>query len=259
MARVLFAGESEVVYEMRQKGFDTLHSTVRTAEARRVIDALEARGHSVTWLNSEEVGERFPYTLEELDLYDVVILSDVGSNTFLIPRAVHEGFTRPNRLRLLRNWVSQGGALLMCGGWLSFAGMGGAANYSRTPIEELLPVKILPFDDRVEEPEGTYGCVVMPEHPIVDGLPSRWPPLLGYNYVEPSEGADVVVRSDIGDPLLVTWEYGEGRAAAWTSDIAPHWISKEFESWEGYPALFNRAVTWLAGESLESETVPTAD
>lgn len=103
--------------------------------------------------------------------------SDIGSNTLLIPRAVHEGYAFPNRLELLRKWVEKGGAFLMCGGWASFSGMNGTAHYHRTPIEELLPVDIHPFDDRMESPQGVTACIRLPNHPILKEVPDAWPPL----------------------------------------------------------------------------------
>ena len=42
----------------------------------------------------------------------------------------------------------------MFGGYLSFQGINGVARYKNTPIERILPVNILPYDDRVEAPEG---------------------------------------------------------------------------------------------------------
>lgn len=248
MVRVLLVGESEILNETRHKGFDVFQAATRMSDAQPFIDAIEAAGHDVVWLDSESAAEGFPNTAEELDRFDVVVLSDIGSNTLLIPRKVHEGYVTPNRLAVLRDWVAEGGAFLMCGGWTSFAGMHGVAHYHRTPVEEMLPVSIHPFDDRMESPQGVIGQVLSPDHPIVSGVPAHWPPLLGYNWVVPSEGAQVVVAAENGDPLLAVGEYGGGRAAAWTSDVAPHWVSREFAAWEGYNTLFGNMVSWLAKE-----------
>ena len=62
--------------------------------------------------------------------------------------------TTPNRLRLLRDYVSGGGGLLMFGGYYSFQGINGGARYHKTPVEDVLPVNCLSVDDRVEVPEG---------------------------------------------------------------------------------------------------------
>ena len=43
---------------------------------------------------------------------------------------------------------------MMVGGYLSFQGINGAARFRGTSIEEILPVNILPYDDRIEIPQG---------------------------------------------------------------------------------------------------------
>ena len=122
--------------------------------------------------------ESLPYTLEELNQWDVIIISDVGANSFLLSDKVFvEGKREPNRLALLKEWVEQGGGLAMAGGYLTFSGLEAKAGYYRTPIEKILPVDIYPFDDRVETPEGTDAQVLLPDHPILRGPTSVAPPL----------------------------------------------------------------------------------
>lgn len=80
----------------------------------------------------------FPFTLDELQPYDVVILSDLGANTLLLPPQVWlHGKSVSNRLRLLAEWVQGGGGFAMRGGYYSFAGIYGGAKYYRTPVEEI--------------------------------------------------------------------------------------------------------------------------
>lgn len=251
MARVLLVGESEVLIESRQKGFDIYQAATPMSDVKPFIKVLTKAGHEVVWLDNQHAAEGFPLTIEELDPYDVVIFSDIGSNTLLIPRAVHEGYAFPNRLELLRKWVEKGGSFLMCGGWASFSGMNGTAHYHRTPVEELLPVDIHPFDDRMESPQGVTACIRIPNHPILRGVPDAWPPLLGYNWVEANRGSDVIIEAGNGDPLLAVGTYGAGKSAAWTSDIAPHWISHKFAAWEGYDKLFSNIVSWLSSTNRQ--------
>ncbi|MCX8955637.1 glutamine amidotransferase, partial [Ruegeria sp. NA] len=62
------------------------------------------------------------------------------------------------------------------------------------------------------------------------------------------EGAEVVARipdEQGGHPLLVLGTHGAGRAAAWTSDIGPHWLSPEFCEWVGYARLWKNVLGWL--------------
>jgi uncharacterized membrane protein len=138
------------------------------------------------------------------------------------------------------------------GGYYSFQGINGGARYHRTPVEEVLPVTMLPYDDRVEVPEGFRPelAVGEGEHRILTGLGGKWPLLLGYNEVQikQAEGVQLLActPADVGGhPLLATGAYGEGRTLVWTSDIGPHWLPEEFAHWEGYRRLWTQALDWL--------------
>ncbi|MBA3946575.1 MAG: VWA domain-containing protein, partial [Herpetosiphonaceae bacterium] len=75
------------------------------------------------------------------------------------------------------------------------------------------------------------------------------PPLHGYNAVTPKSNAQVVLQSDESDPILAQWQYGLGRAAAWTSDLRGQW-GRDWVAWQD----FSRFVDQLVGSLLP---VPT--
>jgi uncharacterized membrane protein len=188
--------------------------------------------------------ESFPYSADEFGAWDVVLLSDIGSNTLLIPPATFSRFeARPNRLAALRDWVRGGGGLGMIGGYLSFTGIEAKANYRATPLADVLPVAMEAADDRVETPEDPVPRVLA-DHAVVSGLGVEWPALLGYQRLGPR---GTVLATINGDPLLVVGAVAEGRALAYASDIGPHWAPPEFVEWDGYARLWDQAVRWLAG------------
>ena len=248
MSKVLLAGESWVSDVVDHKGFDHFPHTQVHIGCKELLEALRNAGHEVTHMRSHDVAVDFPFTAEELDEYDVVILSDVGENTLLLPPEVfEEGKRMPNRLMVLRDWVRAGGALMMAGGYLSFQGFQAMANYAGTPIEDVLPVRISRWDDRVEAPQGVEGKLTQVVHPITKDLDENWPHLLGYQKLVAD--ADTQVLAEVnGDPLLVVGEYGRGRSVAFASDISPHWAPQEFMGWAGYQTLFDNIVRWLAKE-----------
>lgn len=247
MAKVLLAGESWISAVIDHKGYDAFPHTQVHIGCAELLTALAGQGHDVTHLRSHDVAADFPLTLEELAPYDVVILSDIGANSLLLPPQVfEEGRKAPNRLKLLREWVSQGGGLMMAGGYLSFQGFQAKANFHDTAVEEVLPVTILPYDDRVETPEGVEGVVVDAAHYITEPLDATWPSILGYQKLTARDDASVLAEVE-GRPLLVVREVGAGRTLAYASDISPHWAPAEFMAWPGYAQLFGRSVTWLAG------------
>ena len=133
----------------------------------------------------------------------------------------------------------------MAGGYMSFQGINGAAMYQRSPLASVLPVKMMASDDRCERPEGVIPNKTM-NHAITEGLPKKWPHLLGYQYVEAKEVAQVLAVVD-DDPLLVIGGHGKGRTIAFTTDIGPHWCPKEFAEWEGYGLLWKNMIEWASG------------
>lgn len=248
MAQVLLAGESWVSATIDHKGYDPFPHTQVHIGCAHLLDVLRESGHEVSHLRSHDVAEQFPLTREELDRYDVVLLSDIGANTLLLPPTVfEEGRPAPNRLHLLRDWVRDGGGLMMAGGYLSFQGFRAMANYAGTAVEEVLPVDIHRWDDRVESPQGVQGRLTGVDHPVVAGLESTWPLLLGYQQLVAKDDAIVLAEVE-GEPLLAVRSVGRGRTLAFASDVSPHWAPSEFMEWGGYGPLFSQAMTWLAGD-----------
>lgn len=135
--------------------------------------------------------------------------------------------------------VQAGAGLLMIGGWESFHGLGG--DWNGTPIGDILPVEIAGSDDRLN---CDLPVIVhrVHDHPTVAGLPwdERPPVIGGQNRVVAKPEAiivleaqqfDVSVSGDVfrfrpGDrhPLLVVDDFHKGRVAAFTTDVAPHWV-----------------------------------
>lgn len=249
--RVLLAGESWMSTATHAKGFDQFDSITFHLGAEPLVAALAGSGFDVRYMPSHEAQRDFPQSLDELQRFDVVILSDIGANTILLhPDTWLKSLPTPNRLRLIRDYVARGGGLLMAGGYLSFQGINGSARYRGTPVEEALPVEILPYDDRVEVPEGFVPVVTESRHPIVSGFPDAWPMLLGFNEVVAKPDATVIATVSAeygGKPLLVAGSFGKGRTAVWTSDIGPHWLPPDFVAWEGYARLWRQLLAWLAG------------
>lgn len=253
--RVLLAGESWVSAATHYKGFDQFGSVTFHLGAEPLVEALRDSAFDLHYMPAHEAATAFPSTLDELAGYGAVILSDIGSNTLLLhPDVWMKGKTVPNRLKLLREYVAGGGGLMMIGGYFSFQGINGAARWHKTPVEEVLPVSCLPIDDRLEVPEGFRAQIMEPGHPILAGLDSEWPVLLGLNEVVLKAGPDIELLAqtpaDVGShPLLAVGRHGKGRTLAWTSDIGPHWLPDSFVAWPGYARLWRQALQWVTQAS----------
>lgn len=236
--KVLFIGESWTVHMIHAKGYDTFESTKYEEGATFLLESLKENGVEIDYLPSHEVQVRFPNKLEVLEQYDSIVISDIGSNTFLLQnKTFYNMEIIPNALELIRQYVENGGGLLMIGGYLSFMGIEGKANYKNTILADVLPIEMLDRDDRVEKPQGVSPQTIA-EHEITNGI-ETWPPFLGYNRFSAKEDATTLVTID-EDPLLVIGEYGKGKTAAFASDCAPHWGSKEFVEWDQYTVLWKK-------------------
>lgn len=240
---VLFVGETNIVHMIEHKGLDAMELTRYTEFATPVRKLFESLGHSFTHVACHIVHEQFPTDLASLQKFDVVILSDIGSNTMLLhPDYLHRTV---NSLALIRDYVEAGGGFIMIGGYFSFTGFQAKARYKDTPIEEILPVTLQPYDDRVEIPEGIDLMIDGDlSHPIVDGLPRAWPHIFGYNRVTAKESATLLMQSPKGDPIIAVGEYGKGRAIAYTTDCAQDWASPELLGWDHYGRLWDQLLRW---------------
>jgi len=189
--------------------------------------------------------------------------------------------------------VRAGAGLLMIGGWESYHGAAG--EYAASPLAEVLPVLMQSTDDRVN---SWQPCLVEKrcDHPILDGLPLDRPPGVGgYNAVRAKSDATEILAArhftvtmracdgggqpchdyrfaneyiftrEAAAPLLVVGQFGRGRTAAFTSDVAPHWVgglvdwgdrrvkaqapgAGDIEVGNWYAELFTRMVCWTMGE-----------
>jgi uncharacterized membrane protein/Mg-chelatase subunit ChlD len=92
--------------------------------------------------------------------------------------------------------------------------------------------------------EGPFRPVPSAPSEILRGLdPGRLPSLLGYNATTAKGTATVALLTGRDDPLLAQWQYGLGRAVAWTSDARQKWATP----WIGTTAfgtLTSQLVAW---------------
>ena len=81
----------------------------------------------------------------------------------------------------------------MLGGWESYHGQNG--EYNKTALADVLPVTMLNEDDRRCSAVGILLTDNDVNHPIIDGLPWAWPPMIvGYNEFVPKKGAEVLLN-----------------------------------------------------------------
>lgn len=251
--KALLAGESWTTHQIHMKGRASFVQSGYGEGASHLVEAARRAGNQVDHLQNELVPEQFPRSIDALNAYDVVVLSDLASDSLLLDDQVMAGDPAVDRIKLLVDYVDAGGGLIMVGGYMSFSGHSGQARYGSTDLATVLPVEISHFDDRTERPAGVTPKIIHPDHGLVAGLPEIWPALLGYNRFTARSEATVVATAD-SDPLLVAGTFGRGRVIAYASDLSPHWASNEFMKWPEFPTLWNNLLTWAAGATADSRT-----
>jgi Mg-chelatase subunit ChlD len=70
------------------------------------------------------------------------------------------------------------------------------------------------------------------------------PALEGYVATAPKDRAEVALVSHRGDPVLAAWQYGLGRAVAWTPDAAGRW-SAPWVAGQIFPRLWGNVLSWV--------------
>lgn len=244
--KVLLAGETWMSYGIHLKGASAFYTGGFGDGAGPLLEALRSSGMDVTHLPNHLATDGFPTRADELMAYDAVILSDIGADTLLLhPDVFERGQRRADPLRALADYVAAGRGLLMVGGYMSFSGIEGRARYHHTALADVLPVRMLGVDDRIEEPAGINPRASL-QHPILDGIPAEWPYFLGYNRITAKPDATVVLTAG-SDPFLVVGSHGSGRVAAFASDCSPHWGSPEFTAWPAYGRFWTQLLRWVAG------------
>ncbi len=80
------------------------------------------------------------------------------------------------------------------------------------------------------------------------------PPLAGYVRFLARPAADLLLRADERDPLLVRWQYGLGRSAVFTSDAKSRWAAG-WIGWEGFDRFWANLFRDLLPKAPEGEAV----
>ena len=91
--------------------------------------------------------------------------------------------------------------------------------------------------------------------PILEQLDQGLPPLYGYNGTTLKQSATTVLAGADDAPVLAQWQYGIGRAVAWTSDFKGKW-GKDWINWTAFPRFAAQLIGWTlpsaAGDGVET-------
>jgi hypothetical protein len=139
-------------------------------------------------------------------------LKDMGVNLYFI----HIRSSAPSQSDKTRNYYAE---TLM-------KEIGLEGNYQHIDMGERAKIVFEETDESPEESEeeetedlGTYSLLeYSPDHFITKGVNLTNASITGYNQVTPKAGAERLVITVTGQPVLTTWRFGLGRVAAFTTD-----------------------------------------
>src|SRR3954468_4736590 len=187
--KVLIVGESAFKMHVHFKGFASYETGYLSAGLDSFTDRFADTPVSFDFMHNHDISLRFPFTLAEMQAYDVIVISDAPADSFLLHPQTLGGEKMPNRLAVIGDYVrAGGGGFAMIGGWMSYGGFHGKAHYAHSPMARLLPVRIDAGADRMETPEGVHPEALDGKHPILASLDGDWPDFLGYNRFAATRG-----------------------------------------------------------------------
>lgn len=188
-----------------------------------------------TWVNCPpNAVETFPGSYDELFGYHAVVLSDVNF------KAIGEtGF------EMIRDYVEQGGRLLVTGGPYAF----GNGEFEDTRFLDVLPVELSGAFDLQWAGKGKSWNLepAAAKHRVLEGVSfAQVPRVFWRHVVTPKPGAEVGLTAG-GKPVLILGKYGQGKVAVLT--LSPTGIGAKGETawweWDGWGPLVKNIFSWL--------------
>jgi hypothetical protein len=126
---------------------------------------------------------------------------------------------------------------------------GGRYHFASRPEDiprlTLMESEILRTEPQVE---GDFRASQNTPHPVMRNFTANdLPNLQGYVATTPKPEAEVVLRSPENDPVLATWQYGLGRAVAWTPSVEAPWAAN-WSNWAEYGRFWAQIIRYTLPE-----------
>lgn len=188
-----------------------------------------------------------PTELADFQRYSTIVLINVDAPAL-----------GPARLEAIRQFVENGGGLVVLGGYWAFE----RGAYANTPLAELLPVEL---QSRGDLPQDRAGIVLSP------ATSSDWkwnkldfsaqPRAFFLHSLKPKPEAKVILQA--GElPAMIAGTFGKGRvvASALTVNGLPTENALAYWDWADWPALLGQAIEWAgANRPLKIEQTTTSN
>ena len=155
----------------------------------------------------------------EFSRYHIIILGDVAA----------KNFTRKQIQKMADAVIKDGCGLCMIGGYKSF----GAGGWDKTPLVKIMPIDLSKSNKQINTPVKIIPTKYAAESVMMKvsnhmSLKKAWESLdkmPGANkLVGVKPAAEILAKSQAGDPMIVTQRVGAGRATAIAFDTTWRWV-----------------------------------
>ncbi len=173
----------------------------------------------------------------------VILLTDGGADPTGIPELV-EKLYKENNITLSTVGIGNGAA-----DFLDDLALIGGGRYHFSNDASSIPsifTEETALATRSYIVEETFFPTLVNSSPILANINSI-PQLKGYVATSAKDLAQVILESEKGDPILAQWQYGLGRAVAFTSDATGRW-AKNWVGWQNFPTFWTQAIRYTLGD-----------
>jgi uncharacterized membrane protein len=215
--------------------------------AKRVQEAAPGRFEFTDVTNY--IGQEY-IDADYLGQFDVLVLGDLYG--YGISPRFHAAIV---------DFVRHGGGLVYCASYKwQTAMLNGTGFQQALPIT--FPVGNLTIEDdwQAHADKTSIGdrdfvpVAAQADHPVVRGIGwSKAPKLAAGFKILPKEKAVTLLKAPSGEPILVAWQLGRGRAACssaiWANDELAEKYSKDWSTWSEFGKYYSQLLGWLGENS----------
>jgi hypothetical protein len=205
---------------------------------------LDAALHSAGIGYREAYVSRSPFLAGYTQLFDMPAAEKLREYSVIVIANLDAPAITPERLKVIREFVAQGGGLVVLGGYWAYS----RGAYAGTPLEEMLPVTF-PSENRIPPNPGGLPLRPAPQATWKFGDDFGAKPAAFYvqSLVPKPESSVQLLAGE--KPAVVSGTFGQGRVVALAltangeggAGVLPFW------DWPQWPKVLGQAIDWAAG------------
>jgi len=255
-----------------EKGQPESRMSLAIAAARRAVEVLDAKdqvgiisfGTDTSWRSEIRPCGNKRYVLGQIDKLTPLGTTNMYPAMEKAYLALHDTYAKRKHVIILTDGLSAPGdfhslALAMAREGITISTVAVGKEAEQVVLQDIATAaggRHFPCDDVSDVPdvvakeatditkagireEAFRPLVVAPSPKFVFDDFKTMPRLGGYVQTTPKTTAELILATDVGDPLLTWWRYGRGITLAFTSDASGAWAN-EWRSWKGFSRFWSR-------------------